>query len=104
MMSHSGFVLALLQSGLRCDDSQTQSNLSGMNRHDYRTGLIAFIERNALPPDKCSHQARLYALATRLAGASPFDNDVVFAAAWLHDLGVFIGHRPEDPHQLGRWD
>lgn len=75
-----------------------------MNQHDYRTGLIAFIERNAMPPDKFSHQARLYALATRLAGASPFDNDVVFAAAWLHDLGVFIGHRPEDPHQLARWD
>jgi uncharacterized protein len=29
---------------------------------------------------------------------------VVYAAAWLHDLGVFIGHRPEDPEELSGWD
>jgi uncharacterized protein len=29
---------------------------------------------------------------------------VVFAAAFLHDLGVFVGHRPEDPQRLARWD
>ena len=33
-----------------------------------------------------------------------YDDDVVYAAAWLHDLGVFIGHRPEDPEELSRWD
>jgi uncharacterized protein len=33
-----------------------------------------------------------------------YDDDVVYAAAWLHDLGVFIGHRPEDPEALSRWD
>jgi uncharacterized protein len=33
-----------------------------------------------------------------------YDDDVVYAAAWLHDLGVFIGHRPEDPDELARWD
>jgi uncharacterized protein len=33
-----------------------------------------------------------------------YDDDVVYAAAWLHDLGVFIGHRPEDPDQLRGWD
>jgi uncharacterized protein len=33
-----------------------------------------------------------------------YDDDVVYAAAWLHDLGVFIGHRPEDPEQLAKWD
>ncbi|HYF66068.1 MAG TPA: HD domain-containing protein, partial [Herpetosiphonaceae bacterium] len=33
-----------------------------------------------------------------------YDDDVLYAAAWLHDLGVFIGHRPEDPAELARWD
>ena len=33
-----------------------------------------------------------------------YDDDVVYAAAWLHDLGVFIGHRPEDPDELSGWD
>lgn len=33
-----------------------------------------------------------------------YDDDVVYAAAWLHDLGVFIGHRPEDPNLLRAWD
>jgi uncharacterized protein len=33
-----------------------------------------------------------------------YDDDVVFAAAWLHDLGVFVGHRPEDPEKLAKWD
>ena len=26
------------------------------------------------------------------------------AAAWLHDIGVFIGHRPEEEEALERWD
>jgi uncharacterized protein len=29
---------------------------------------------------------------------------VLYAAAWLHDLGVFIGHRPDDPEALAGWD
>ena len=33
-----------------------------------------------------------------------YDDDVVYAAAWLHDLGVFIGHRPDDPELLRAWD
>lgn len=33
-----------------------------------------------------------------------YDDDILFAAAWMHDLGVFLGHRPEDPEQLSRWD
>ena len=33
-----------------------------------------------------------------------YDDDVVFAAAWMHDLGVFLGHRPHDPEALARWD
>lgn len=71
--------------------------------NDYRQPLIDYIRTQALPPDKFSHQARLYRLATQIAD-EPFDDDILFAAAWLHDLGVFVGHRPEDPVQLANWD
>lgn len=73
---------------------------------EYREPLIEYIRAQAKPPDKFSHQARLYELVTRLgrAEARPYDDDVVFAAAWLHDLGVFTGHRPEDLAQLATWD
>ena len=33
-----------------------------------------------------------------------YDDDVVFAAVWMHDLGVFVGHRPEEPAALAAWD
>jgi uncharacterized protein len=33
-----------------------------------------------------------------------YDDDILFAGAWMHDLGVFLGHRPKDPAQLSRWD
>ena len=33
-----------------------------------------------------------------------YDDDILFAAAWMHDLGVFLGHRPKDPAQLSQWD
>jgi uncharacterized protein len=71
---------------------------------DYRRALVNYIRANARPPDKFSHQPRLYRLAVRLAGRRTFDDDVLFAAAWLHDLGVFIGHRPADPARLAAWD
>jgi uncharacterized protein len=70
----------------------------------YREAVCDFIRSNAVPPDKYSHQARLYRVATRLADDTPYDDEVLFAAAWLHDLGVFIGHRPDDPAQLATWD
>jgi uncharacterized protein len=70
----------------------------------YRDRIIAFIRSQAKPPDKFSHQARLFDLAKRLAGNQPFDEDVLFAAAWMHDLGVFIGHRPENLEVLAKWD
>lgn len=63
-----------------------------------------YIRGEAKPPDKFSHQARLYALAVRLAGSERYDDDVLFAAAWLHDVGVFIGHRPQDTAALAKWD
>jgi uncharacterized protein len=70
----------------------------------YRNAISAYIAREAKPLEKFSHQPRLYALA-RLIGANiPHDDEILFAAAWLHDLGVFVGHRPEDPAQLTRWD
>jgi len=75
-----------------------------MEKTEYREQIIQYVRRNAKPPDKFSHQARLYALAAELARGRPHDDDVVFAAAWLHDLGVFLGHRPEDPAKLVAWD
>ncbi len=75
-----------------------------MRGADFRQAIVERIRSEAKPPDKFSHQARLYELAKRLAGAEPFDDDVLFAAAWLHDIGVFIGHRPEDPTALAKWD
>jgi uncharacterized protein len=70
----------------------------------YRQLIAEYIRENARPPDKFSHQPRLYALAKKLAGDKAYDDEVLFAAAWMHDLGVFIGHRPEAPSELARWD
>jgi uncharacterized protein len=75
-----------------------------MNQSGYRSALVDYIRAQANPPDKFSHQQRLYRLAKRLAEGQAYDDDVLFAAAWLHDLGVFIGHRPEDPAALAAWD
>ena len=71
---------------------------------DYRQRLAAYIAAEAKPPDKWSHQPRLYELARELAEEQPFDDDVLYAAAWMHDLGVFVGHRPEAVDQLAAWD
>src|SRR5438874_9396193 len=71
---------------------------------NHRQAILDLLQKEAQPPDKLSHQARLYELGRRLAGATPFDDDVLFAAAWMHDLGVFVGHRPEDPAALAIWD
>ena len=75
-------------------------------RETWRTALVARIRDEALPPEKFSHQARLYALSRELSASldQPVDDDVLFAAAWSHDLGVFLGHRPEDPAQLREWN
>ena len=54
--------------------------------------------------EKFGHQPRLYALTLQVGAGLDYDDDVVCAAAWLHDLGVFVGHRPEDPVELARWD
>jgi uncharacterized protein len=75
-----------------------------MVQTEYRRAIAEYIRVNAQPPDKLSHQSRLYELARRLAQGRPHDDDVIYAAAWLHDLGVFVGHRPEDPAALAAWD
>ena len=75
-----------------------------MKRSHFRQRIVEYIRAEARPPDKFSHQARLYALARQIAGRRRYDDDVVFAAAWLHDLGVFVGHRPEDLKLLASWD
>jgi uncharacterized protein len=70
----------------------------------WRESLIAYIRAEATPADKFGHQPRLYALARLIAECEDCDDDVLFAAAWMHDLGVFLGHRPADPVQLAAWD
>ena len=72
--------------------------------YDFRARLAGYVSSQALPIDKLGHQPRLYALTQLVGQGMSYDDDVVYAAAWLHDLGVFIGHRPEDPEALSRWD
>jgi uncharacterized protein len=71
---------------------------------EWRTALVEFIRRDAKPVDKFGHQPRLYALTRAIGEGMSYDDDVVFAAVWMHDLGVFLGHRPEDPAALAAWD
>lgn len=75
-----------------------------MTSHTWRQQLCDYIRRQAQPVDKFSHQPRLYALACSLGTNLPYDDDILFAACWLHDLGVFVGHRPEDLQALAKWD
>jgi uncharacterized protein len=72
----------------------------------WRESVVAYIRAEAQPADKFGHQPRLYALARRIAEDEFkfFNDDVLFAATWMHDLGVFIGHRPSDPAELASWD
>jgi uncharacterized protein len=69
-----------------------------------RGAIRDYIEREARPVEKFGHQPRLYRLTTLIGKGHEYDDEVVYAAAWLHDIGVFIGHRPEDPDALARWD
>ena len=74
------------------------------NLQDYRPFLETYIANHANPQHKFGHQPRLYALTKQIGQGLTYDDDVVFAAVWLHDLGVFIGHRPEDEDALKTWD
>lgn len=75
-----------------------------MSERGWRESVVDYIREEARPVDKFGHQPRLYALATRIGEGREYDDDILFAAAWMHDLGVFLGHRPKDPAQLSRWD
>ena len=75
-----------------------------MTAAGWRDSVVAYIRAEALPVDKLGHQPRLYALAARLGEGFSCDDDILFAAAWMHDLGVFAGHRPQDPVALARWN
>jgi uncharacterized protein len=70
----------------------------------FREAIAAYIEAEAKPREKFGHQPRLYALTQGVGEGFQYDGDVVYAAVWLHDLGVFTGHRPEELEQLKRWD
>jgi uncharacterized protein len=70
----------------------------------WRLAVMDLIREQAKPADKYGHQPRLYSLTRRIGAGLSYDDDVVFAAVWLHDLGVFVGHRPESPEELVRWD
>jgi uncharacterized protein len=72
--------------------------------NEFRSFIAALIEREARPVDKYGHQPRLYALTQKVGEGLTYDDDIVFAAAWLHDIGVFVGNRTEDPKLLGQWD
>jgi uncharacterized protein len=71
---------------------------------DFRQAIGDYIAREAEPGDKFGHQPRLYALTQQIGAGLDYDDDVVFAAAWLHDIGVFTGHRPEGEEALTRWN
>jgi uncharacterized protein len=75
-----------------------------MTNCGWRESVVAYIRVEAQPEDKFGHQPRLYALATQVGQGMDYDDDILFAGAWMHDLGVFLGHRPKDPAQLSRWD
>lgn len=75
-----------------------------MTEATWRDAVVAYIRAEALPVDKFAHQPRLYALAVRLGDGVKYDDDILFAACWMHDLGVFLGHRPRNPEELAAWD
>jgi len=75
-----------------------------MTEPAWRQSVIRYIRAETQPADKFGHMPRLYTLAAQIAHGLNADDDVLFAAAWMHDLGVFIGHRPEDPEALKAWN
>ena len=74
------------------------------NESGWRAELRTYIAREAKPAEKFGHQPRLYELTRHIGHGLVYDDDVVYAAVWLHDLGVFEGHRPEEKDALEAWD
>src|SRR6202012_6155145 len=85
-------------------DCPVLARSGSMSAGSWRESVIEYIRIEAQPADKFGHQPRLYALATQIGNGMDYDDDIVFAAAWMHDLGVFLGHRPGDPAELARWN
>lgn len=75
-----------------------------MTTHTWRQQLCDYIRLQAQPVDKFSHQPRLYALACKLGADLEHDDDILFAACWLHDLGVSVGIAQKEPAALAHWD
>ncbi len=80
--------------------------MTDLSATSFRSSIETYIRQHALPVDKYSHQPRLYALTQQLAQSAglSYDDDILHAAVWLHDIGVFEGHRPVDPDALAKWD
>ncbi len=80
--------------------------MTDLSASSFRSSIETYIHQHALPVDKFSHQPRLYALTQQLAQSAglTYDDDILHAAVWLHDIGVFEGHRPVDPDALSKWD
>ena len=70
----------------------------------FREHLRELVAREARPTHKFGHQVRLYRLCREIGKESPYDDEVVFAAVWLHDIGVFDGNRPSGLPELASWD
>lgn len=70
----------------------------------WRQSLYQYIREEARPPEKFGHQPRLYALTQKIGAGESYDDEIVYAAVYLHDLGVFTGHRPADVEELKAWD
>jgi uncharacterized protein len=75
-----------------------------MPQPEWRARIEQYVEEQARPVEKFGHQPRLYELTVQIGTGLSYDDDVVHAAAWLHDMGVFVGHRPEEPRALEAWD
>ncbi|WP_254063920.1 HD domain-containing protein [Granulicella sp. S190] len=80
------------------------STMTNPPNPSYRTAVETYIATHANPTHKFGHQPRLYALTQQIGAGLTYDDDVVFAAVWMHDLGVFVGHRPEDETALKTWN
>jgi uncharacterized protein len=75
-----------------------------MAKQNFRQAIASYIAEQAKPREKLGHQPRLYELTLQVGQGQTYDDDVVYAAAWMHDLGVFTGHRPESLQALQHWD
>ena len=74
------------------DGGQRPATVSRSAPQGWRTNVREFAMANFRHPAwGASHAARDYSLAVKLAAADKvqLDDDVLYAAAWLHDMGAF---------------